>query len=72
MSTRCGSSDAVAARGRRGPLIRALPDLFRESRIAYADCRIRCITAPSPDALVARLHLIAVPTRAEIVVCRNE
>jgi 8-oxo-dGTP diphosphatase len=46
--------------------------LFDEDYVAYADCRIRCSTAPSPDELVARLHLVAVAANTEIVVCRSE
>jgi 8-oxo-dGTP diphosphatase len=48
------------------------PDLFRESYVDYADCRIRYTTEAAPDDLVARLHLVAVTAAGNVVVCRSE
>lgn len=48
------------------------PDLFRETYVDYADCRIRYTTEAAPEDLVARLHLVAVTEAGEVVVCRSE
>ncbi|MEJ7706149.1 MAG: NUDIX hydrolase [Nocardioidaceae bacterium] len=48
------------------------PDLFRDGYVDYADCRIRCTTAVAPTPLVSRLHLVAVTSEAEVLVCRSE
>lgn len=48
------------------------PDLYRETYVDYADCRIRYTMAGQPDALVSRLHLVAVTDDGRVVVCRSE
>jgi 8-oxo-dGTP diphosphatase len=48
------------------------PDLFRESYVDYADCRVRYTTEPVPKDLVSRLHLVAVTAEGKVVVCRSE
>jgi 8-oxo-dGTP diphosphatase len=50
----------------------SFPDLFRESYVDYADCRIRYTTEAAPDELVARLHLVAVTADGNVVVCRSK
>jgi 8-oxo-dGTP diphosphatase len=50
----------------------SFPDLFRESYVDYADCRIRYTTEAAPDELVARLHLVAVTADGKVVVCRSK
>ena len=47
------------------------PDLFRECFVDYADCRIRYSTGVPTDALVSRLHLVAVTPDEQILVCRS-
>jgi 8-oxo-dGTP diphosphatase len=47
------------------------PELFRESFVDYANCRIRFTTAQAPEALVSRLHLVAVTAAAQVLVCRS-
>lgn len=48
------------------------PGLFSEQYVDYADCRLTFTTAPVPDELVSRLHLVAVTPEALVVVCRSE
>ena len=48
------------------------PDLFRESYVDYANCRVRYTTEAAPEDLVSRLHLVAVTTEGTVVVCRSE
>lgn len=59
---------------RRGDDFRAteFPDLFREQYVPYADARVRYTTEPIDDELVARLHLVAVTSTGEVLVCRSE
>jgi len=46
--------------------------LFRETYVDYADSRLRFTTAPVPDELVSRLHLVAVTSDNDILVCRSQ
>ena len=48
------------------------PRLFCESYVGYADCRLSFTTAPAPDHLVSRLHLVALTAQGHVVVCRSE
>ncbi len=48
------------------------PDLFRETYVDYADCRVRYTTEAVPENLVSRLHVVAVTTEGTVVVCRSE
>jgi 8-oxo-dGTP diphosphatase len=48
------------------------PELFRESYVDYADCRIRYTTEVPAEDLVSRLHLVAVTDAGNVVVCRSE
>lgn len=54
------------------PWPQRFPDLFRETYLDYADCRIRYTTEAAPEDLVSRLHLVAVTEAGNIVVCRTE
>ena len=47
------------------------PDLFCGQYAYYADARLRFTTAPVPEDLVSRLHLVAVTPAAEVIVCRS-
>jgi 8-oxo-dGTP diphosphatase len=47
------------------------PDMFGDSLVDYADCSLRFTTAPAPDELVSRLHLVAVTAGGEVIVCRS-
>jgi 8-oxo-dGTP diphosphatase len=47
------------------------PSLFDESYVEYARCRTRYTTAPAPDELISRLHLVGVTADGEVVVCRS-
>lgn len=47
------------------------PALFREQVVEYAGVTARCTTEPPRDALVNRLHLVAVTDDGSVVVCRS-
>ena len=47
------------------------PDLFREGYVDYADCRIQYATGVPTDALVSRLHVVAVTPDEQVVICRS-
>jgi 8-oxo-dGTP diphosphatase len=48
------------------------PVLFKQSYVAYADCRIRGTTQSPPDHLVSRLHVVGVTPAGTVLVCRSE
>lgn len=48
------------------------PALFLDEYIEYADCRIRFTTEAAPDALVSRLHVVAITNQSHVLVCRSE
>jgi 8-oxo-dGTP diphosphatase len=47
------------------------PELFSDQYADYADARLRFTTAAVPGDLVSRLHLVAVTSAAEVIVCRS-
>jgi 8-oxo-dGTP diphosphatase len=49
-----------------------VPAFFREEYIDYADCRIRGTTEAAPDALVSRLHIVAITSQSHVLVCRSD
>jgi 8-oxo-dGTP diphosphatase len=49
----------------------AFPALFTASHVDYADARLGFTLRPVPDELVARLHLVAVTARRDVIVCRS-
>jgi 8-oxo-dGTP diphosphatase len=50
---------------------RRFPRLFEDSYVDYAAARISYVIGAAPEALVTRLHLVAVTEQAEVVVCRG-
>lgn len=47
------------------------PALFAQQHIDYAGVTVRLTTAPAPDDLVNRLHLVAMTADGSVVVCRS-
>jgi 8-oxo-dGTP diphosphatase len=50
----------------------AFPALFAKSFVDYAGCDLSFTTRPVPDALVARLHAVALTPEREVIVCRSQ
>ena len=49
----------------------AFPALFAPSYVDYADAQLGFTTHDVPDELVARLHLVALTPRRQVIVCRS-
>ncbi|KRF11578.1 hypothetical protein ASG90_17825 [Nocardioides sp. Soil797] len=47
------------------------PRLFSEQYVDYADAVVTCTSEVPPDALVARLHMVAHDQHGNVVVCRS-
>lgn len=54
-----------------GPWAERFPELFKDSRVDYADCELAFTTQPVEAALVSRLHLVAATSRGQLIVCRS-
>jgi 8-oxo-dGTP diphosphatase len=48
-----------------------VPRLFAPVRVDYANVDLGFTTGPFDDALVSRLHLVAVPAPGELIVCTS-
>lgn len=48
------------------------PDLFQEHYVDYAGCHVSFTTGAVPGQLVSRLHLVAVTSDRDVVVCRSD
>jgi len=48
-----------------------VPRLFAATRVDYADVDLGFTTGPFDDALVSRLHLVAVTAPGELIVCTS-
>lgn len=59
-------------RGDDEPWRAQFPALYRLRHVDYANAAVRYTTEPAPEALVARLHLVAVTGEGEAVVSRSD
>ena len=48
-----------------------VPRLFAPARVDYANVDLGFTTGPFDDALVSRLHMVAVTSPGELIVCTS-